>query len=329
MPAHRAGGSALYSLKTVCVFPDNPQRGLDAHQGTVTLFDGETGEVQALMNASAITAIRTAAVSAVATRLLAREDARELGVLGAGVQARSHLEALRLVRDFDRVRIYSPTAEHAAALADEAGAEAVGSAEECVRGADVVVAATSSLEPVLEREWLKEGAHVNSVGGRPPLMRELDAATIAASSFFVDRRESSGSRGRRLPRGARSGRDRLRPHQGGDRRGADRRLARPHGARRADGLSFSWPRCRGSRRRRVRRPPGPRDRRRRRGRVLIPLEEIRRAQETIAGTAVRTPLVSLHASNGPAELYLKLENLQPIGSFKLRGAYNAAPAREH
>ena len=168
MPAHRAGGSALYSLKTVCVFPDNPQRGLDAHQGTVTLFDGETGEVQALMNASAITAIRTAAVSAVATRLLAREDARELGVLGAGVQARSHLEALRLVRDLDRVRIYSPTAEHAAALAEETGAEAVGSAEECVRGADVVVAATSSLEPVLEREWLKEGAHVNSVGGRPP-----------------------------------------------------------------------------------------------------------------------------------------------------------------
>ena len=108
MPAHRGGGSPLYSLKTVCVLPDNPQRGLDAHQGTVTLFDGETGETRAIMNASAITAIRTAAVSAVATRLLAREDARELGILGAGVQARSHLEALRLVRDFDRVRIYRP-----------------------------------------------------------------------------------------------------------------------------------------------------------------------------------------------------------------------------
>src|SRR5918994_1182682 len=121
MPAHRGGESPLYSLKTVCVFPDNPKRGLDAHQGTVTLFDGETGEVRALMNASAITAIRTAAVSAVATRLLAREDARELGILGAGVQARSHIEALRLVRDFDRVRIYSPTPEHAQSLADEAG----------------------------------------------------------------------------------------------------------------------------------------------------------------------------------------------------------------
>jgi ornithine cyclodeaminase/alanine dehydrogenase-like protein (mu-crystallin family) len=191
MPAHRAGDMPLYSLKTVCVFPDNPKRGLDAHQGTVTLFDGETGEVRALMNASAITAIRTAAVSAVATRLLAREDARELGVLGAGVQARSHLEALRLVRDFEGVRIFSPTAEHARSLAAETGAEAVESAEEAVRGADVVVTATSSIEPVLEREWLKEGAHVNVVGGRPPMMRELDTATIAASAFFVDRRESA------------------------------------------------------------------------------------------------------------------------------------------
>jgi ornithine cyclodeaminase/alanine dehydrogenase-like protein (mu-crystallin family) len=191
MPAHRAGESPLYSLKTVCVFPDNPQRGLDAHQGTVTLFDGETGEVRALMNASAITAIRTAAVSAVASRLLAREDARELGVLGSGVQARSHLEALRLVRDFDRVRIYSPTGAHARALADETGAEVAGSAEKAVRGADVVVTATSSIAPVLERGWLKDGAHVNVVGGRPPEMRELDTATIADSAFYVDRRESA------------------------------------------------------------------------------------------------------------------------------------------
>jgi len=191
MPAHRAGESPLYSLKTVCVFPDNPKRGLDAHQGTVTLFDGETGEVRALMNASAITAIRTAAVSAVATRLLAREDSRDLGILGAGVKARSHLEALRLVRDFNQVRIYSPTAEHAQSLAAESGAQAVESAEEAVRGADVVVTATSSPDPVLQRDWLKEGAHVNVIGGRPPTMRELDTATVADSAFFVDRRESA------------------------------------------------------------------------------------------------------------------------------------------
>jgi ornithine cyclodeaminase/alanine dehydrogenase-like protein (mu-crystallin family) len=191
MPAHRGGDAPLYSLKTVAVFPENPTRGLDAHQGTVTLFDGETGEVRVLMNASAITAIRTAAVSAVATKLLARADAKVLAILGAGVQARSHLEAMRAVRDFGTVRIASRTAEHAEALAAEAGAEAVGSAEEAVRDADVVVTATSATEPVLKREWLKEGAHVNAVGGRPPQMTELDTATVAESSFFVDRRESA------------------------------------------------------------------------------------------------------------------------------------------
>jgi ornithine cyclodeaminase len=191
MPAHRGGGTPLYSLKTVCVFPDNPKRGLDAHQGTVTLFDGETGETRAILNASAVTAIRTAAVSAVATRLLARDDARVLGILGAGVQARSHLEAMRAVRDFDEVRIYSPTAAHAEALAGEAGADAVGSAEDAVRGADVVVTATSSVDPVLRRDWLGPGAHVNVVGGRPPTMRELDVATVADSAFYVDRRESA------------------------------------------------------------------------------------------------------------------------------------------
>ena len=193
MPAHRGGGSPLYSLKTVCVFPDNPQRGLDAHQGTVTLFDGGSGETRAIMNASAITAIRTAAVSAVATRLLAREDARELGILGAGVQARSHLEAMRLARDFDRVRIFSPTAAHAEALAAEGAAVAVGSAQEAVEGADVVVTATSSVDPVLRREWLKPGAHVNVIGGRPPTMRELDVATVADSTFYTDKRESAES----------------------------------------------------------------------------------------------------------------------------------------
>ncbi len=191
MPAHRSGPHAAYGLKTVCVFPDNPKRGLDAHQGTVTLFDGETGEVRALMNASAITAIRTAAVSGVATRLLAREDARELAILGAGVQARSHLEAMRAVRPFERVRIASRTFEHARELAEEAGAEAVERAEEAVRGADVVITATNAREPVLRREWLKPGTHVNAVGSSIPTTRELDTATVAACSLFVDRREST------------------------------------------------------------------------------------------------------------------------------------------
>jgi ornithine cyclodeaminase/alanine dehydrogenase-like protein (mu-crystallin family) len=191
MPAYRGGGDKLYSLKTVCVFPDNPKRGLDAHQGTVTLFDGETGVVRAVMNASAITAIRTAAVSAVATRLLAREDTKKLAILGAGVQARSHLDSMRAVRDFEEVVLYSPTPGHAQELAEEFGVEAAASAEEAVRGADVVVTATNAVEPVLERSWLKEGAHLNAVGGRPPQMTELDLETVAAAALYVDRRESA------------------------------------------------------------------------------------------------------------------------------------------
>jgi ornithine cyclodeaminase/alanine dehydrogenase-like protein (mu-crystallin family) len=192
MPSHRAGERPLYSLKTVCIFPDNPRRGLDTHQGTVTLFDGQTGETRALMNASAITAIRTAACSAVATRALSRSDARELAVIGAGVQARSHLEALPLVREFDHIRIVSRDSDHARALAgDHAAAEAVDTAEEAVRGADVVVTATSSPEPVVRREWLKPGVHINAVGACFPHTRELDAETVAASEFFVDQREAA------------------------------------------------------------------------------------------------------------------------------------------
>ncbi len=191
MPAHRGGASPAYALKTICLFPDNPTRGLDAHQGTVTLFSGETGEVRALMNASAITAIRTAAVSAVATRLLAREDAKELAILGSGVQGRSHVAAMRAVRPFDRIRIASRTFAGAQALADETGAEAVESAEEAVRGADVVVTTTNSKEPVLRHDWLKPGAHVNAVGSSVRSTRELDTATVASSSLFVDRREST------------------------------------------------------------------------------------------------------------------------------------------
>jgi ornithine cyclodeaminase/alanine dehydrogenase-like protein (mu-crystallin family) len=194
MPSYRGGERPAFALKAINVIPDNPRlRGLDAHQGGVLLSDGESGEPVAFLNASAITEIRTAAVSAVATRALAREDARELGILGAGVQARSHLEAMRVVRDLERVRIYSPTPEHARSLAEEGGAEAVASAEEAVREADVVVTATSSPEPVLLRQWLKPGAHVNAIGGRPPVMRELDTQTIADSAFFVDRRESAES----------------------------------------------------------------------------------------------------------------------------------------
>jgi ornithine cyclodeaminase len=199
MPGWRArsdGRRAAFGLKAVCVMPGNPARGLDAHQGIVTLFDGDTGVPVAILDASAITAVRTAAVSAVATRLLAREDARVLAILGAGVQAAAHLQALSRVRRFEAVRVYAPTAAHARAVVE--GAAGVGgvelrvaaSTEQAVRGADVVVTATTAREPVLRREWLGPGAHVNAVGASQPAARELDVATVAASALFCDSRES-------------------------------------------------------------------------------------------------------------------------------------------
>ncbi len=197
MPAYKAGENPAYGLKTICVFPENPARGKDAHQGSVALYDGETGEMLALMNASAITAIRTAAVSGVATRLLAREDANQLAIIGAGVQARSHLAAMSCVRHLNVARIASRTFEHALKLAEESRAlytfpvEAVASVEEALRGADLIVTATSAHEPVLKREWVAPGSHINAVGTYSPSAREIDAATVAASRLFVDRRESA------------------------------------------------------------------------------------------------------------------------------------------
>ena len=191
MPVHRGGERPLYALKTICVFPDNPQRGLDPHQGSVSLHDGETGELRVLVNASAVTAIRTAAVSALATRRLAREDSRVCAIVGAGHQAHAHVRAMRAARPFDRILVASRTPEHARRLAAETGAEAVDGVEAAVRAADVVSTVTSSSEPVLHREWLRPGAHVNAVGACFPHTRELDTATIADAALYVDRRESA------------------------------------------------------------------------------------------------------------------------------------------
>ncbi|HEX3071708.1 MAG TPA: ornithine cyclodeaminase family protein [Thermoanaerobaculia bacterium] len=190
MPAYRGGSQPHYGLKEVCVFPGNPAIGLDTHLGGVLLHSGETGQLLAVMNASAITAIRTAAVSAVATKLLAREDARTLAIIGAGVQAKTHLEAIPLVRNINDVRIVSRTPAKAAALAGTS-ARVVDSVEEAVRGADIIVTATSSREPILKREWLADGVHINAVGSSIAVARELDGASVAASSLFVDRREST------------------------------------------------------------------------------------------------------------------------------------------
>jgi ornithine cyclodeaminase/alanine dehydrogenase-like protein (mu-crystallin family) len=194
MPAHRSEPRRAYGLKAICIFPENPAKGLDAHQGGVLLFDGGTGELRALLDGSAVTAVRTAAVSAVATRALAREDARELAILGSGVQARSHLQAMARAREFERARVWSRTAEHVQSFVAEAEApfpvDAVGSAEEAVRGADVVVTVTSSPEPVVRREWLEPGAHINAVGSSLPSTRELDAETVRDAALFADARES-------------------------------------------------------------------------------------------------------------------------------------------
>jgi len=185
MPAHRGGDARLWSLKALTIFPGNSARGLDSHQGFVALFDGETGEPTAIMNAGGITAVRTAAVSGVATRLLAREDVKTLAILGTGTQARSHLEAMRAVRSFDRVVAWSASGRSLE------GAESVGSAEEAVREADVLCTVTALAEPIVRREWLKPGVHINAVGSSIPTTRELDTATMAAAALFVDRREST------------------------------------------------------------------------------------------------------------------------------------------
>jgi len=197
MPAFRGSQAPLFGLKAICVFPGNAAIGKDAHQGGVLLFDGCDGELLALVNASAITAIRTAAVSALATRLLARETAAELAIIGAGVQARTHLSAIASVREISRVRIAAGHFESAQNFAANAQPhfpfpiQAVDTAKAAVSGAEVIVTATTSREPVIKRAWVSAGAHINAIGTFSPKAREIDTETMVAASVFVDRRESA------------------------------------------------------------------------------------------------------------------------------------------
>ena len=197
MPTFRGGAVPLFGLKAICVFPGNAAIGKDAHQGAVILFDGTTGELRAIVNASAITAIRTAAVSGLATKILARPEASTLAIIGAGVQARTHLEAIACVRKLDQVRVAASRRESAERFAREMKAhvscdiEAVDSSEAAVRNAQLIVTATTAREPVIRREWLTAGAHINAVGTFSPKAREVDTATMVAGSIFVDRRESA------------------------------------------------------------------------------------------------------------------------------------------
>ena len=186
MPALTPDG---LGLKAVTFYPSNAERGIATHMATIFLVDPQTGTPLAIMDGRLITEMRTAAVSAAATNLLASPDAKILAILGSGVQARSHAEALGLVRQFEEIRVWSPTKEHTKQFAEEIGGTAV-SAEEAVRGADVVVTVTNSKTPVLNGLWLKPGCHVNAIGACRPDWRELDDEAMA-NIVFVDSREGA------------------------------------------------------------------------------------------------------------------------------------------
>ena len=196
MPAYSGGDHAL-GAKLVTVFGGNTRTGLPTHLALVTLLDERTGQLRAVMDGRYITEIRTAAVSAVASRHLARPDARTLAILGSGVQARSHLLAFAEVHPLATARVWSPTAVHRDRFVAEMQPRlacplaACGEAERCVRDADLIVAATSSRTPVVMSAWVNDGAHVTAVGAARPDEREMDPALIARARLFVDSRESA------------------------------------------------------------------------------------------------------------------------------------------
>ena len=193
----RGEAPAVLALKALTVFPANWAKGEETHLGFVLLFEAQAGRPLALLDAAAITAIRTAAVSAVATRALANPDAGDLALLGAGAQARTHLEAMQAVRPLRRVRVWSRTPENARRFAAAESArrgvpvEAVATPEQALAGADLVCTVSAAREPILAGERLAPGCHVNAVGACTPNARELDGAAIRRARVFVDRRESA------------------------------------------------------------------------------------------------------------------------------------------
>src|SRR5436190_2719902 len=186
MPAHTPDG---LGLKAVTFYPSNVERGIPTHMATIFLVDPQTGAPLVIMDGRLITEMRTAAVSAAATKLLAPPDTRVLAILGSGVQAHSHVEALRFVRQFEEIRVWSATQENAERFAKEIGATAM-SAEKAVRDADVIVTVTNSKTPVLNGTWIKSGCHVNAIGACRPDWRELDDEAMS-NVVFVDSREGA------------------------------------------------------------------------------------------------------------------------------------------
>lgn len=191
MPAYRGGDTPFFVLKEIVIAPENSTRGLDPHQGAVLLHNGVTGKLIAILNASPITEIRTAAVSGAATKALAREGARTVAILGSGVQGRSHVDAMQTVLDDPIIRIWSRNPAHAEALALETHSLVATSIEEALDCADVVCTATAAREPIVELGWLAPGTHVNAAGASIRTARELSSETVAAATLFVDRREST------------------------------------------------------------------------------------------------------------------------------------------
>ena len=185
-------GSSM-GVKVISVFPGNEGTEFDSHLGAVLLFETKNGQLLAVMDATEITAIRTAAVSGVATNLLARKNAGDLAILGSGTQARTHLQAIQSVRELRRIRIWSRNYDHAVAFAEtwQSGIEPMRSAEEAVAGADIICTVTSTAEPILRGAWISAGAHINAAGSSQPQKRELDSAAVIKSKLFVDRREST------------------------------------------------------------------------------------------------------------------------------------------
>jgi ornithine cyclodeaminase/alanine dehydrogenase-like protein (mu-crystallin family) len=208
MPAYLGSAPAM-GAKLVTVYHHNLSKGLPSHLATIVLLDPKTGALLAVMDGRFITEARTGAASAVAARYLARKDASVLAIIGSGVQARSHIEALSLVRKFTDVRCWSPTAANVRKFVAESQGypvRAVADAETAVRGADVIVLATASDDPVIKDGWVKPGACVISVGACRPTQREMDPELVARARFFVDTREAALQESGDLVQGIREGR---------------------------------------------------------------------------------------------------------------------------
>ena len=205
MPAYDRARAVL-GVKLVSVIPENAARLLPTHRAVISLFDPETGELLAVLDGRYITEVRTAAASAVSVKLLARPNAEVLAVLGSGVQARSHVEALRSVWNFREIRAWSPTPEHLGLFAAECGLRAAASAEEAVGGADVVVLATNMVTPAIDSAWVSEGAHLIAIGACRYSQREIDPELVARARLFVDSRAAALEESGDVVQGIREGR---------------------------------------------------------------------------------------------------------------------------